>query len=119
MNNKPKLRAIFILALLIVLGFYLVIPITKLAFKKYDDARLSRFSNRIANTDRMVATYTRSSASLTIIGDDLKRVVQAVSSASSARLRFGTATKCTFDVKAKFFKGASVLGEIRICAPPI
>jgi hypothetical protein len=49
-----------------------------------------------------------------LTGEDAKRVVQAVSSASSDRPPFGTAWANRYLVTATFFNGTNVLGEIVI-----
>jgi hypothetical protein len=112
MSAKPKFRLIFLLPVLVVL----VVVLAKPTLGLYDSLRLARFAHRIADTDRIVTTFARSSVSLTITGDDAKKVVRAVSSASSDRPPFGMASSCSFMARATFFRGTNVLDDIEICS---
>jgi len=52
---------------------------------------------------------------VTLTGDDLKRVFQAVSSAGSARPPSGLDWAATYAVKATFLQGTQALGHIQMC----
>lgn len=86
----------------------------KLALRKYDAARLASFANRIAGTDRIVGTFKDSKVSSTITGDDVQKVIRAVASASSHRSPGEKPLEMLYDVKAVFYKGTNVLGDIQI-----
>jgi|SRR5437899_1842192 hypothetical protein len=73
------------------------------------------FVHRIADADRVVGTYAGSPVSVTITGEDAKRVVRAVSSSSPARPGFGRDWACAFMVKATFFRGTNALDDIEMC----
>jgi hypothetical protein len=83
-------------------------------FTVYDALRLAWFAHRIAESDRIVATNWLSAVSLTITGDETKKVVRAISSAGSGRPPFGTDWANIYDVNAKFCRGTKVLGEIEM-----
>jgi hypothetical protein len=115
MSAKPKIRAIFLLPVLVVLAVVLAKPTLNL----YDTLRLARFAHRIATTDHMIASKwtlypSRKLMSLSLTGEDAKRVVQAVSLARSGRPPFGMAWANMYLVTATFFKGTNVLGEVMI-----
>jgi hypothetical protein len=115
MSAKPKIRAIFLLPVLVVLAIVLEKPILSL----YDNLRLAKFAHTIATTDHVVASEwthypSRKQMSLSLTGEDARRVVQAVTSASSGRPPIGTAWKNMYLVTTTFFKGTNVLGEIEI-----
>ena len=112
MSVKLKLRVAFLLILLIIVGLCASVPLI-------DAARLAAFAHRIATTDHVVASKwtlypSRKEMSLSLTGEDAKRVVQAVSSASSGRPPFGTAWANIYSVTATFFKDTNVLGKITI-----
>lgn len=116
MSDKSKLYVIFLLPLLIIVGWYA----GNYALWKYDAAfdgvRLEQFAHRIADTDHIVATYSQSSVSLTVTGDNAKKVVRAVSSAKSDRPPLGHSNICRLMAKATFFKGTNVLDNIEMCS---
>jgi hypothetical protein len=78
---------------------------------RYDAARLAIFAHRIANADRVVGTWSGSSASLTLTGDDAQKIVRAVSSAVSARMP-DKQFALLYPERATFYKGTNVLGQI-------
>jgi len=51
-------------------------------FTAYDALRLAWFAHRIAESDHIVATNWMSAVSLTIMGEETKKVVRAISSAT-------------------------------------
>ena len=114
MSSNGKIRfTIFCVVLLVVIVFVGHTISEKLALRKYDAARLASFANRIAGTDQIVGTFRDSKVSSTITGDDVQKVVRVVTSASSHRPPSGT-WQMVYDVKAVFFKGTNVLGDIEI-----
>jgi hypothetical protein len=115
MSDKPKLRLAFLLPLLIIVGLCVGVPLIRFVLREYDTTRLAKFAHRIADTDRIVGTYARSSVSLTLTGDDARKVVRAVSSAKSDRPPFGMKSSCSFFGKATFFRGTNVLDHIEMC----
>jgi hypothetical protein len=85
----------------------------KLALRRYDAAQLASFARRVADADRIVGTFHDSKVSPTITGDDVRKVIRAVASASSRRPSSGT-WAMMYSVKAVFYMGTNVLGEIEI-----
>ena len=83
-------------------------------FTVYDPFRLAWFAYRIAEADRIVATNWLRSVSLTITGDETKKVIKAISSAGSGRPPFGTDWANIYDVKARFYRGTKFLGELEM-----
>jgi hypothetical protein len=83
----------------------------------YDRIRLASFAHRIAKADRVVGTYARSSASLTLTGEDARSVVRAVSLAAPHRPPFGMASSCSYFSKAMFYNGTNVLDYVVVCGP--
>jgi hypothetical protein len=114
MSSNGKIR-LTILGAALLLGIVFVghTISAKLALRKYDAARLASFAHQIADTDRIVGTFRDSKVSPTITGDDVQKVVGAVASASSHRPPSGT-WQMIYDVKAVFYKGTNVLGDIEI-----
>ena len=108
MSAPPKVRARWFLAVAVIFAAVLI------KFTAYDTLRLAWFSHRIAGTDRIVATYWPSSVSVTITGDDVKKVVRVISSAGSGRPPFGTDWANIYDVNVRFYSGTKALGEIEI-----
>lgn len=118
MSNKPKSRIIFlVVALVIIVLWSLFLPFPTFVYRPYDAARLAIFAHRIADTDRIVATHARNSVSLTVTGDDARKIVRSVASASPARPSFGTDWACIYDVKATFLIGTNVVDDIEMCSP--
>ena len=117
MSNESKSRVTFFVVGLVIIVFWLLcLPVLRFVFMPYDAARLAPVAHRIADADRIVGTYARSSVSVTVRGDDAKRIIRAVSSGSPARPSFGMDWACIYDVKATFFKGTNVLDDIEICS---
>src|ERR1044071_7657413 len=83
----------------------------------YDRIRLASFAHRIAKADRVVGTYARSSATLTLTGEDARSVVRAVSLAAPHRPPFGMASSCSYFSKAMFYNGTNVLDYVVVCGP--
>jgi hypothetical protein len=114
MSAKPKIRAIFLLPVLVLLAVVLAKPTLSL----YDTLRLERFAHAIATTDHVVASewtnHSHKQLSVSLSGEDARRVVQAVTTASSGRPPFGTAWMNMYLVTATFLNGTNVLGEIEI-----
>src|ERR1051325_1102906 len=108
MSSRPKIRAVWPWVISVLLAVLLI----KLTV--YDSLRLAWFAHRIAGADRIVATNWVASVSVTITGDDTKKVVQAISLAGSGRPPFGTDWANIYTVNAKFYRGAKVLGEIEM-----
>jgi len=86
---------------------------------KIEEHRLAKFAQKIATSDHVVGsrwiTYpSRKELSISLTGEDARRVVQAVSSASSGRPPSGMAWANMYFVTATFFKGTDVLGKIKI-----
>ena len=79
---------------------------------QYDAVRLANFSHQVADSDRVVGAYYDGSVSLTFTGDDAQKIVRAVSRSCSARLPNNEEFTCAYGVKAVFWKGTNVLGEI-------
>jgi hypothetical protein len=103
---------VFILAILVLLVALVGIP--RFLFAPYDSLRLSWFSHRIAGTDRIVATNWVNSVSLTLTGDDARKVVRAISSAGSGRPPSGMDWANMYTVNAKLYRGTRLLGEIEM-----
>jgi hypothetical protein len=116
MNKKIELRFVFLVLILIIVGLCVGHLSKNFVMRQYDAARLANFANRIADADRIVGTYPQTSVSLMLTGDNARKGIQAVSSAVSARMP-NSEFACLYDVKATFFKGTNVLGEIRMCGP--
>jgi hypothetical protein len=76
---------------------------------------LPRFARRIANADRAVASMKQGAVSITIAGEDAKRLVQAISSAKRERPPWGMSDACIYDVRITFFRGTETLGDILSC----
>jgi len=108
MSIRLKMRPVWRWVLLVILIAFIV----KLTV--YDTLRLAWFAHRIAGADHIVATNWVASVSVTITGDDTKKVVQAISSAGSGRPPFGMDWANIYDVNTKFYRGAKVLGEIEM-----
>jgi hypothetical protein len=116
----PILPILFLVPVVFILAAVgLFDPVVRPIQLKIDELHLSKFSQKTATTDRVVAsrwTHYRShkEMSLSLTGDDAKRVVQAVSSARSGRPPFGMAWANMYLVTATFFKGTNDLGKIMI-----
>jgi hypothetical protein len=107
MSIRPKNPAIWLFGILVVA--------LCIKFTVYAPLRLAWFAHRIAATDRIIATNWLASASgVSIAGDDAKRVVRAISSAGSGTPPFGTDWANIYDVKVRFYRGATFLGEIEM-----
>ena len=114
MNNKAKVGGL-VLGLLLIFLLGLLSPLSTVFLKPYDAARLKMFADKIAGTDRVVATAMGRSLALEIKGSDVPRIVREVSSARSARLALGKGYACTFGVKATFYKGTNALDFVEMC----
>lgn len=112
MSARPKLRLIFLLPILVVLAVVFLKP----GLRLYDSLRLAQFSHRIAHADRIVGTYAERQVNVTLTGEDVRKVVAAVSSASSARPPFGSDWACSYMAKATFFRGTNTLGDVLMCS---
>jgi hypothetical protein len=108
MSTRPKMRVVWTWVTLVILAAFII------KFTVYDTLRLAWFSHRIAGTDRIVATNWVNSVSMTITGDDTKKVVRAISSAGSGRPPLGTDWANVYDVNVAFYRGTTVLGKIEM-----
>lgn len=108
-KNKMPQRLILIAFLLIaaLLGRNFIL-------RQYDAIRLSLFSRKIASTDQIIGTWTRTSVEIKFTGEHMKKIVRATSSATSARMPDAD-FMCMFDGKATFYKGTKFLGETYLC----
>ena len=70
------------------------------------------FSWRVANADRVVASVSRSSVNIVITGEDAKRLVHVVSSASRLRQPWPWEMDVACDVRLSFYEGTNELGSI-------
>ena len=103
----PILFLVAIIFILAAMGLF--VPIQE----KTDDFRLAKFVQKIATTDHIVASKwtlypSRKEMSLSLTGEDAKRVVQAVSSNKANR----TLDMSQSPARVSFFQGTNVLGEI-------
>lgn len=115
MSAKSKSRMPpLVVVLVIVVVWAVVLPVPRFLFAPYDALRLAWFAHRIAGTDRIVAKTRRDAVSMTLTGDDAKKAVRAISSASSGRPPSGTDWANIYDVNAQLYKGTQVLGEIEM-----
>lgn len=103
MNSKAKfLVALLSLTAIIVIYLFVSSPLPRLA-------------RRIANADSIVVTISHSPVSIPITGEDVKRVIQAVSFAKRERPPWGMTDSCIYDVKVTFFSGTNPVGKIVSC----
>jgi hypothetical protein len=117
MSDKSKSRVRFcVVVLVIVVLWVLFLPVPRSVYVPYDAVCRASFAHRIADTDRVVGTFSRSPVSVTLTGDDARKVVRAVSSASSDRPPWGMETSCSFMCRVKFFRGTNVLDDIEVCS---
>jgi hypothetical protein len=94
----------------IVLGLVLVVAITAAVYMRFSP--LAIFTRRISDADRAVVTMTHDSpVSITITGQNLRRVVGMISSAHRDRKRYD----CTVLANVEFFKDSEMLGQMRMC----
>ena len=70
------------------------------------------FSWRVANADRVVASVSRSSVNIVITGEDAKRLVHVVSSASRQRQPRPWEMDLARNVRLTFYKGTNDLGSV-------
>ncbi len=113
----PVLFCVVFISILAAVGLF--DPVVRPLQVKMDDRHLAKFAQKIAATDRVVASRwmlypSRKLMSLSLTGKDAKRVVQAVSSAKSGRPPFGSAWKNMYNYTATFYRGTNVLGVIII-----
>ena len=80
--------------------------------ERIDDLHLRKFAERIAATDRVVATRqtypSHKVTSLSLTGEDARRIVQAISSGRANR----SADMAMSPPRVTFFHGTNVLAEI-------
>lgn len=114
MNKKIELRFVILALMLIFVGLCVGHVSKNFVLRQYDAARLASFARRIADADRIVGTYPKTSVSLTFTGDNARKAIHAVSSSVSARMP-NSEFACLYDVTATFYKGANALGEIKMC----
>ena len=117
MSAKSNSLIVRLVVVLVIGVLWIVfLPVPRAFFAPYDAACRASFAHRIADADRVVGTYARSSVSLTLTGDDARKVVRAISSASSDRPPWGMATSCMFMCRVTFFRGTNVLDDIEVCS---
>ena len=111
MNDKrtfPVVPIVVLVALFIFVAMGLFVPLQE----KIDDLHLAKFVQKIAATDRIVATKQTYSShkmmSLSLSGEDARRVVQAISSARANR----SLVMVQSPPEVMFFHGTNVLAEI-------
>jgi hypothetical protein len=109
----PVLFVVVFISILAAMGLFQ--PVVRPIQEKMDDRHLAKFSQKITTTDHIVASKwtlypSRKEMSLSLTGEDAKRVVQAVSSGKGDRQVYSN----IWSVRAKFFGGTNVLGEIMI-----
>jgi hypothetical protein len=120
MSDRPKYTIgslLFLTAIIILLaamGYH-----TPSIQEKMDDRHLAKFAQKIVITDHVVASSwthypSRKKMSLSLTGENAKRVIQAVSSAGSGRPPLGMAWMNMYNYEATFYRGTNVLGEIMI-----
>jgi hypothetical protein len=76
---------------------------------------LSRFAAKIAGADPVLASTTKGRASITLIVESARKLIEAVSSAKRKRSPLGVTDACIYDVKITFLRGTNVLGDILSC----
>ncbi len=116
MSNKPKYRIGLLLFLVVISGWLASVRVypllTDSALRKVDNASLALFAQKIAATDHIIAIEqippSHRLISLTLTGENARRVVQAVSSGKADRASYSN----VWSVKATFFEGTNALGEI-------
>lgn len=86
---------------------------------RLDAHYLTKFARRISSSDRVVASMgthhePRKQFEVSLGGEDVRRVIQAVSSAECARPPTGMAWANMYLITATFFKGTNTLGEMLI-----
>jgi hypothetical protein len=107
------------LSMILCLGIAAIL-LVKPGLKFYDNWRLARFTDRITVADHIVATHLlsgrhdRASFSVTLTGSDVGRVVEAVSSARTARPPWGLDYAASYGVLVTFLRGTEPLGNIGI-----
>jgi len=104
-------------ALLIAFAAVLVPVVIFTNFGRYiidwhnDGVQLSIFSRRIADADRAVAKCLSEPVEMTFSGDELKTILHAVSSGSSARMPDAVFMSAPFAI-VTFHRGTNTLGEL-------
>ena len=116
MNGKLTVWAGYIVLLLVVIALCVSIPLRRPVLRAYDNWCLAKFARRVADTDRIVATTVDSkSVSVTLTGNDAKRVVGAVSTGGSVRTPPGAEPPARYGTRATFYQGTNALGDIQLC----
>jgi hypothetical protein len=103
---------------LVVVAFFGILvlqPMLGLIQEKMNDSRFATFAQKIAVTDHIIVSMwthypSAKEMSLSLTGDDAKRVVKAVSSGRADRRVY----KNEWLVTVKFLAGTNVLGEINV-----
>ena len=119
MSRKLKIPIPSVLSCAVLISILavsgLLDPVLRPIQLKMDEWRLGRFAQRITSADRVVVSmWPRRELKLSLIGEDAKRVIQAVSSAKSGRPAPGMAWANMYLTKAGFFQGTYCVGEIAI-----
>ena len=109
----PVLFLVVFIGILAAMGLFQ--PLLRPIQEKMDNRRLAKFAQKIANTDHVVVSKwthypSRKEMSLSLTGEDAKRVVQAVSSGRADRQVYSN----IWSARAMFLGGTNVLGEIMI-----
>jgi hypothetical protein len=94
----------------IIVGLVLVAAIASAVYVRFSP--LAAFARRISDADHAVVTMTPNPpVSITITGQDLKRVVSMVSSAHRDTKQYD----CSVLANVEFFKDNEMLGKMRMC----
>jgi len=115
MTLKPSNRFQLVVFLIIIICFPLLVtaPILLHAIEKpFDIYHLKKFAQKITVADRIVASYSQSSVTFSLTGQEAKQVIAAVSSAKPDRNTY----KCLYNAKAQFFNGTNNLGDVIGCS---
>ncbi len=117
MDTKSQYRNPLILALVVIVVYVAARLVFGFAYlgmqnieERLDNYHFSAFAQKLTATDNIVATTQRlpKVVSLSLHGEDAKRVVQAVCAGKADRRRYSN----LWEQKVVFFEGTNRLGEI-------
>ena len=121
-SQQPKIKRVvillmhepwyfFVLVVLIAIGIAVGLPLTRVALRTMNNARMARFADRIASADQIDACALSSPVPVlvSVTGLEARRVIGAVSSANRDTASYPN----IWEVKVRFLKGTNVLAEIK------
>ena len=111
-QRKTRVAVVIVATAALLLLIIAATPFGRTFIQRHrDNLRLASFAREISSADRAVVVAAGGSATLTLTGPQLDKVLRAISTGTSARMP-DTVYMASSEATVTFYRGTNALGEV-------